>query len=122
MLAFLALLPRVLVTFLYALAALLRFFADGPFTPPASAGRAQATALLGWSLTAFVLASAALLADLGLECHRGNGRREREAQRRERQGVRLSREASFRMALAGFLLDPGEASRRRLSRLIGDER
>jgi len=92
MLAFLALLPRGLVTFFDALAALLRFFANGTADPPASQVPVPATALLGWSLTAFQLASAALLADLGLEWHRGNDRREHEAQSRERQGLRLGRE------------------------------
>ncbi len=98
MLAFLALLPRALVTFFYALAALLRFFVDGCVE---SAHQAEATAaLLGWSLAAFVVASAALLVDLGLEWNGGNRRRDGQAERRECQILRFDRETRFRRAVA----------------------
>lgn len=121
MLAFLALLPRVLVTFFYALAALLRFFVDGtvdsPATPP---GQTSAATLLGWSLAAFYLASAALLVDLGIEWNRGSRRRDRLAERTERQGVRQDREDQYRKALAQFLLEPSNASRERLRDLMED--
>jgi hypothetical protein len=116
MLAVLALLPRALVTFFYGLAALLRFFVDGPTE---SAHQAEATAaVLGWSLAPFVVASAALLVDLGLEWHGGNRRRDGQAERRERQVRRLDREARFRRALAQLLLEPSDDSRTELRQLI----
>jgi hypothetical protein len=117
MLAFLALLPRGLVTFFYALAALLRFFVDGTLE---SAEEAQATsALLGWSLASFYMASTALLVDLGLEWNRGNGRRNSLDERRERSLRRLDGEIEYRRALAEVLLDPSDFSRQRLRELIG---
>ena len=119
MLAFLALLPRVLVTFFYALAALLRFFVDGTVDPPASPpGQTGAATLLGWSLAAFYLASASLLVDLGIEWNRGSRRRDRLAERAERQGVRQDREDQYRQALGQFLLEPSGASRERLRDLM----
>ena len=121
MLAFLALLPRGLVTFFYALAALLRFFANGTADSPAYPIEAPALALLGWSLAAFQLASAFLVVDLGLEWHRGNGRRDRLAERTERQGVRQDREDQYRQALAEFLLEPTIGSRERLRDLSSDQ-
>ena len=119
MLAFLALLPRALVSFLYDLAALLRFFDDGTVE---SADQAGATAaLLGWSLAAFVVASAALLVDLGLEWHGGNRRRDGEAARRKRALRRLDGEIEYRRALAEVLLDSSDTSRQRLRELISVE-
>ena len=50
MLGFLALLPRGLTTFLFALAALLRFYGSSNSIPIA----AVPLTLLGWSLTAFL--------------------------------------------------------------------
>jgi hypothetical protein len=89
-------------SFMLAFLALLRFFVDGPVE---SAHQAEATAaVLGWSLAAFVVASAALLVDLCLEWHRGTRR--------------LDREARFRRALAQLLLDPSDASRTELRQLI----
>ncbi|WP_030008207.1 hypothetical protein, partial [Picosynechococcus sp. NKBG042902] len=84
MIGFLALLPRALTTFLYAVAALLRFYADTdtipiqfiPFT------------ILQWSFLAFVLGTAALLANLGLEWHAGNRSRYRETEAREQEARR----------------------------------
>jgi zona occludens toxin (predicted ATPase) len=116
MLAFLALLPRALVTFFYALAALLRFFIDGTVESAHQSG--APAALLGWSLAAFVVASAALLVDLGLEWHGGNRRRDGQVARRKRQVRRLDRDARFRRALAQLLLDPSDASRTELRQLI----
>jgi len=119
MLAFLALLPRALVSFFYALAALLRFFIDGTVE---SADQPGATAaLLGGSLAAFVVASAALLVDLGLEWHGGNRRRDGQAARRKRQVRRLEGEIEYRRALAEVLLDSSDASRQRLRELISIE-
>jgi hypothetical protein len=63
--SFLALLPRALTTFLFALAALLRFYGntDTKFLHLTS---------LGWSLLAFNLGAAALVVNLGLEWNAGN--------------------------------------------------
>jgi hypothetical protein len=121
MLAFLALLPRVLVTFFYALAALLRFFVDGTVDPYPAALKANAPTLLGWSLSAFVLASAALLVDLGVEWNRGTRRRHCRDEERNRQLRRLGREDQYRKALAQFLLEPSDTSRRGLRELIAFE-
>jgi hypothetical protein len=63
--------------------------------------------LLGWSLTAFLLASAALLADLGVEWNRRNRDRAGQAQRAVLQDGCLVR-------LAEFQLEPGESTRARL--------
>lgn len=57
MLGFLDLLPRGLTTFLFALAALLRLYGSSSSIPIP----AVPLTLLGWSLAAFLLASAALL-------------------------------------------------------------
>ncbi len=64
MVSFLALLPRTLTTFLFALAALLRFYGttDTEFLHLTT---------LNWSLLAFSLGSAALVANLGLEWNAG---------------------------------------------------
>jgi hypothetical protein len=97
MLAFLALLPRALVSSFYALTAMLRFFVDGTVE---SADQAGATAaLLGGSFAAFVVASTALLVDLGLEWHGGNCRSDGEAARRKRALRRLDGEVKYRRAL-----------------------
>ena len=103
MIGFLALLPRGLTTFLFALAALLRFYGPSNSIPIP----AVPLTLLGWSLTAFLLASAALLADLGLEWDRRNRDRARQAQRADLQDACLVR-------LAEFQLEPGEPNRARL--------
>ncbi|ANV87371.1 MULTISPECIES: hypothetical protein [Cyanophyceae] len=81
MVSFLALLPRALTTFLYAVAALLRFYADTDTTPI----QLFPLTILQWSFLAFALGTAALLANLGLEWHAGNRSRYREAEERERE-------------------------------------
>ncbi|MEB3226074.1 MAG: hypothetical protein VKJ86_09755 [Synechococcus sp.] len=68
MVGFLALLPRTLTTFLYAVAALLRFYADTDTTPI----QLLPLTILQWSFLAFALGTAALLVNLGLEWHAGN--------------------------------------------------
>jgi hypothetical protein len=103
MLGFLALLPRGLTTFLFALAALLRFYGSANTIP----FQAVPLTLLGWSLTAFLLASAALLADLGVEWNRRNRDRAGQAQRAFLQDGCL-------VGLAEFQLESGETSRVRL--------
>ncbi|QVL53686.1 MAG: hypothetical protein KFB97_04855 [Cyanobium sp. M30B3] len=99
-----------------AFLALLRFFIDGTVESAHQSG--APAALLGWSLAAFVVASAALLVDLGLEWHGGNRRRDGQVARRKRQVRRLDRDARFRRALAQLLLDPSDASRTELRQLI----
>ena len=105
MLGFLALLPRGLTTFLFALAALLRFYGSSNSIPIP----AFPLTLLGWSLTAFLLASAALLADLGLEWNRGT--RDRAGQDRRNRRV-----DGCLVGLAEFQLEPGASSRARLKK------
>jgi hypothetical protein len=103
MFGLLALLPRGLTTFLFALAALLRFYGSAKSIPIP----AVPLTLLGWSLTAFLLASAALLADLGVEWNRRNRDRAGQAQRAFLQDGCL-------VGLAEFQLERGESSRARL--------
>ncbi len=68
MVSFLALLPRTLTTFLYAVAALLRFYANTDTTPI----QLLPLTILQWSFLAFALGTVALLANLGPEWHAGN--------------------------------------------------
>ena len=103
MLGFLALLPRGLTTFLFALAALLRFYGSSSSIPIP----ALPLTLLGWSLAAFLLASAALLVDLGIEWNRRNRDRAGQAQRAQLQNGCL-------VGLAEFQLEPGALNRARL--------
>ena len=81
MVSLLALLPRALTTFLYAVAVLLRFYADTDTTPI----QLIPLTILQWSFLAFALGTAALLANLGLEWHAGNQSRNREIEERERE-------------------------------------
>ncbi|AGF50622.1 slr1079 [Synechocystis sp. PCC 6803] len=81
MASFLALLPRSLTTFLYAVAALLRFYGNIDTTP---IPRIPLT-IFGWSFLAFTLGTAALLVNLGLEWNTGNRSRNREIETRERE-------------------------------------
>jgi hypothetical protein len=86
--SFLALLPRTLTTFLFALAALLRFYGNTntPFLHLTS---------LEWSLLAFNLGAAALVVNLGLEWNAGNRSRsqaEDERLRAEEEGLRAEEE------------------------------
>nr|WP_228024046.1 hypothetical protein [Synechocystis salina] len=74
MASFLALLPRSLTTFLFAVAALLRFYGNINTTPIPQIP----LTILGWSFLAFALGTAALLVNLGLEWHAGNRSRNRE--------------------------------------------
>ena len=84
MASFLALLPRSLTTFLFALAALLRFYGN------TETEFLQLTSLR-WSFLAFCLGSAALVANLGLEWNAGNRSRNREAEERERANEERNR-------------------------------
>lgn len=81
MASFLALLPRSLTTFLYAVAALLRFYGNLDTTP---IPRIPLT-ILQWSFLVFCLGTEALLVNLGLEWNAGNRSRNREIEARERE-------------------------------------
>ncbi|AZB71669.1 hypothetical protein [Synechococcus elongatus] len=80
MLSFLAILPRSLVTFFYAAAALLRFYGDAETIPFEQYGFTYT--VLDWSLVAFLAASVLLLVAIGIEWHGGNRRRDQEAEDR----------------------------------------
>jgi hypothetical protein len=108
MIGFLALLPRGLTTFLFALAALLRFYGSSNSIPIPTVP----LTLLGWSLAAFLLASAALLAEIGLEWDRRNRDRAGQAQRAQLQDGCL-------VGLAEFQLEPGALNRARLKTAAG---
>ncbi|WP_030008144.1 hypothetical protein [Picosynechococcus sp. NKBG042902] len=108
MVSFLALLPRALTTFLYAVAALLRFYANTDTIPI----QLCPLTILQWSFLAFTLGTTALLANLGLEWHAGNRaknertRAEDEANR-ERDRANQERERAARRARIqnrGFIL------------------
>ena len=81
MVSLLALLPRVLTTFLYAVAALLRFYGNTDTTPIPQ----LPLTILDWSLLAFGLGTASLLVNLGLEWNTGNRSRNREAENSKRE-------------------------------------
>ncbi|ANV87370.1 hypothetical protein [Picosynechococcus sp. PCC 7117] len=101
MVSFLALLPRALTTFLYAVAALLRFYADTDTTPI----QLFPLTILQWSFLAFALGTAALLANLGLEWHAGNQSRYREIEKRDRAAQERERAARrARIQNRGFIL------------------
>ena len=80
MISFLALLPRALTTFFYAVAALLRFYGSTNTTP----NQFIPLTILQWSLLAFCLGTAALLVNLGLEWNAGNRSRNRAVEEREK--------------------------------------
>ena len=68
MVSFLALLPRSLTTFLYAVAALLRFYGNLNTTPL----QLIPLTILQYSFLAFALGTAALVVNLGLEWYAGD--------------------------------------------------
>ena len=81
MVTFLALLPRSLTTFLYDVAALLRFYGNIDTTP----FQPIPLTILQWSFWAFTLGTASLVVNLGLEWNAGNRSRYQAAQARERE-------------------------------------
>ena len=81
MVSFLALLPRSLTTFLYAVAALLRFYGNIDTIP---IPRIPLT-ILDWSLLAFALGTASLLVNLSLEWNAGNRSRNQALEARQRE-------------------------------------
>ena len=80
MVSFLALLPRSLTTFLYSVAALLRFYGNTDTIP---ISRIPLT-ILDWSLLAFALGTTSLLVNLSLEWNTGNRSRAQAADARAR--------------------------------------
>ena len=106
MVSFLALLPRSLTTFLYAVAALLRFYGNLNTTPL----QLIPLTILQYSFLAFALGTAALLANLGLEWNVGNRSRNREAEEQERV-ARRARIQNRRIILqVQYRVSPGEAT------------
>ena len=87
MISLLKLLPRSLTTFLYAVAALLRFYGNTTQIP---FSRLPLT-LLQWSFLAFGLGTASILVNIGLEWNAGN-RAENERARAEDQRARAEDE------------------------------
>ena len=81
MVSFLALLPRSLTNFLYAVAALLRFYGNTDTIP---IPRIPLT-ILDWSLLAFALGTASLLVNLSLEWNAGNRSRNQALEARQRE-------------------------------------
>jgi hypothetical protein len=80
MIELIKLLPKSLTTFLYAVAALLRFYGNSdtilfPFFPFTT---------IEWSFLVFILGSGSLVANLGLEWHTGNESRRETAAARTR--------------------------------------
>ena len=84
MVTILALLPRSLTTFLYAVAALLRFYGNIDTTP----FQLIPLTILQWSFLAFTLGTASLVVNLGLEWNAGNRGRYQADQAREREARR----------------------------------
>jgi regulator of protease activity HflC (stomatin/prohibitin superfamily) len=110
--SFLALLPRSLTTFLFALAALLRFYGntDTEFLHLTS---------LGWSLLAFSLGSAALVANLGLEWNAGrrsHSQAEDERLRAEEERLRAREREARRDDLADEERRKADRERERAAR------
>jgi hypothetical protein len=88
------------------LGAVLRFYGSSNSIPIS----AVPLTLLDWSLTAFLLAATALLADLGLEWNRGA----RDRARQERRDQRALLQNACLIRFAEFHLEQGELSRARL--------
>ena len=87
MISLLKLLPRSLTTFLYAVAALLRFYGNTTQIPFSQ----LPLTLLQWSFLAFGLGTASILVNIGLEWNAGN-RAENERARAEDQRARAEDE------------------------------
>jgi len=88
----LSLLPRSLTTFLYAVAALLRFYGNIDTTP---FPRIPLT-ILQWSFLAFTLGTASLVVNLGLEWNAGSRSRYQAVETRERETRRDALESEER--------------------------
>ncbi len=114
MLELLSLLTRATTTFLFALAALLRFY--GTDTSDTLAG----FTLLGWSLTAFYMASAALLVDLGIGWNGLGRRRDREAEERAIAARQSNLQARCLLGLLRSQRRDTAANRRQIAALIAE--
>ncbi len=114
MLELLSLLTRATTTFLFALAALLRFY--GTDTSDTLAG----FTLLGWSLTAFYMASAALLVDLGIGWNGLGRRRDREAEERAIAARQSHLQARCLLGLLRSQRRDTAANRRQIAALIAE--
>ena len=89
MISLLKVLPKSLTTFLYAAAALLRFYGDSESIPFPF----FRFSVVEWSLLVFGLATASLLVNLGLEWHAGNRERNRRVEERNRADQERQRAA-----------------------------
>jgi len=89
MISLLKVLPKSLTTFLYAAAALLRFYGDSESIP----FPVFRFSVVEWSLLVFGLATASLLVNLGLEWHAGNRERNRRVEERDRADQERQRAA-----------------------------
>ena len=120
MTAFLALLTRALITVLFALTALLRFYGDDGFHLPY-----PPTTLVDLSFWVFCAAALLVVANLGLEWNLGNRsryradqdrdraaeERERAAEERERAAARAQLQNRFLVLQIRHQLDPGDTTR-----------
>ena len=86
MISLLKLLPKSLTTFLYAVAALLRFYGKSDSVPVPQ----FSFTIIDYSFWAFCLATASLVVNLGLEWYSGN----REANRRAEESEKADQERS----------------------------
>ena len=84
MISLLKLLPKSLTTFLYAVAALLRFYGKSDSVPVPQ----FSFTIIDYSFWAFCLATASLVVNLGLEWYSGN----REANRRAEESEKADQE------------------------------
>ncbi|AFY61389.1 hypothetical protein [Synechococcus sp. PCC 6312] len=84
MVTLLGLLPRSLTTFLFALAALFRFYGNSDTIPL----QLFPFTYLQWSFATFMAATLALVVNLGLEWNTGHRSRYREIEARERERQR----------------------------------
>ncbi|AFY60464.1 hypothetical protein [Synechococcus sp. PCC 6312] len=111
MLSFLALLPRALTTFLYAIAALLRFYGNSRDIPIPW----FSLTLLDWSLLAFIAGTTALLVNLGLEWNSGNRSRDEAIEERERAAQRAYLQNRFAILQIRHQLDASQQTQAALS-------
>ena len=100
-----------LTTFLFALAALLRFYGN-------TETEFFHVATLRWSFLAFCLGSAALVANLGLEWNAGNRSRNREVEERERAARRARIQNRWIILQVQYQVSPGEATRTALGDFV----
>ncbi|MFN5514114.1 MAG: hypothetical protein ACK5CA_05015 [Cyanobacteriota bacterium] len=112
MISLLKLLPKSLTTFLYAVAALLRFYGDSESIP----FPVFRFTIVEWSLLVFGFATASLLVNLGLEWYAGNREADRRAEESERANEerRRAEEARVRAEAENFAERERAARRARI--------